>query len=201
MKLGFDLDGCLAQFNVAFAERLVQVTGKNLFPADYDRGNPPVWEWPTYFGYTPEEEKRTWESVWSEWFFWQHLNVEPGQEKTLERIARLSDIDGHEIYFITNRRGRAVQSQCACWLLNNGINTASVIIARDKLPIIRALALDAFIDDKIETANDLARAADERDIPTRVYLKETLHNRENRHPALRCVPSVWDMLVSEGLAR
>lgn len=198
MKLGFDLDGCLAQFNVAFHDLLVARHG-NRFPAGYDPSDPPVWEWPRWYGYTKEEEGACWKEVWDGRTFWQHLDVIPGEERTIPYLNALHVHDGHEIHFITNRRGKAVQYQSAWFLANAGFRHPSVIIARDKLPIIRALGLDAYIDDKIDTVNDLARAQEEGDIETRIYLRHTRHNQQNRHERVLVVNRVWEMLVQEGL--
>lgn len=199
MKLGFDLDGCLAQFNDAFHTLLLERTGKDLFPEGYDPTDPPVWEWPTHFGYTKQEEHKCWEEVWEGGEFWQHLDIIKGEEATIDQLNVLNIHDGHEIYFITNRRGQSAQYQSAAWLYDWGMRRPAVILAKDKLPIIRALNLDAYIDDKIETANDLARAQVEKDIKTRVYLRETSHNRVDRYPNLIPVKSVWEMLEKEGL--
>lgn len=198
MKFGFDLDGCLASFNTAFHALLCARHGDR-FPKDYDPKNPPVWEWPRYFGYTQQEEDACWQEAWDGRTFWQHLDVIPGEERTIPMLNALQCQDGHEIHFITNRRGKAAQYQSGWFLTNAGFRHPSVIIARDKYPIVKALQLDAYIDDKIETANDLAEAAEKQFIPTRIYLRHTLHNRENRHPGLIVVNSVWEMLEKEGL--
>ena len=200
MKLGFDLDGVLAQFNESFYELLRGRHGDR-FPKGYEACNPPCWEWPRYFGYTKEEEEACWQEVWNGRTFWQHLAVIDGEERTIHKLNSLNGHDGHEIHFITNRRGKAVQYQSAEFLWQNGFRHPSVIIARDKYPIIKALKLDAYIDDKIETANELARVKEEGflDGDPRIYLRHTLHNRENRHPGLIVVENVWEMLEKEGL--
>lgn len=198
MKLGFDLDGCVANFNTAFHALLCERHGDR-FPKDYNPADPPVWEWPRHFGYTREEENACWKEVWASRTFWQHLNVIKGEELTIQVLNLLHKQDGFEVYFITNRRGEAAQYQSGWFLANAGFRHPSVILARDKYPIVRALQLDAYIDDKIETANDLARENEEGTIPTRVYLRHTSHNQENRHPRLRVVNSVWEMLEKEGL--
>lgn len=198
MKFGFDLDGVLAQFNVAFHDLLVARHGDR-FPKGYDPSDPPVWEWPRHFGYTEAEEMKVWEEVWASRTFWQHLNVIPGEERTIHQLNALNVHDGHEIHFITNRRGKAVQYQSAWFLSNAGFRHPSVIIARNKYPVIQSLKLDAYTDDKIETVNELAQAFEDDHIRTRIYLRHTLHNRENRHRELIVVKSVWEMLEKEGL--
>lgn len=201
MRLGFDIDGCLAEFGASFAEHLIAVTEKNLFAPDYDRTDPPVWDWPQHCGYTKAEEDATWQHVWNSKWFWHDLDVIPGELKSLYLINDLSRIEGHEVYFITHRKGRCVQWQTSEWLQNHGVACASVLISasRDKFPLVKALQLDTYIDDNIDTANDLAREAEEKTIPTRIYLRSTRHNQENRHPGLRVVPSVWEMLKQEDL--
>ncbi len=198
MKYGFDLDGCLAQFNVPFYELLVARHGKR-GPADYAPDQPPCWEWPRFLGYSEAEEKACWNEVWEGRTFWQQMDVIPGEERTIQQLNAINVHDGHEIHFITNRRGEAVQYQSAWFLSKHGFRQPSVIIASDKFPVIRALRLDAYIDDKLETANDLAVENAKGTIHTRAYLRSTRHNAEKRHPRLRVVNSVWEMLELEGL--
>lgn len=198
MRLGFDLDGVLAEFSVGFYQLLIDRYGDR-FPKRYDPTDPPVWEWPRHFGYTEQEEAAAWREVWEGRTFWQHLGIIDGEQPTIHHLNALNVHDGHEIHFITNRRGRSVQYQSSNWLAEHGFRHASVIIASDKYPIVRALRLDTYIDDKIETANDLAREQEEGTIYTRIYLRHTLHNRENRHKGLIVVNSVWEMLEREGL--
>ena len=194
MKLGFDLDGCLANFNVPFYKLLIARHGDR-GPKDYNPADPPVWEWPRYLGYTEAEERQCWDEVWSGRSFWQELQAIPGEERTIIMLHAMNVYDGHEIHFITNRKGRAAQYQSAWFLSRYGFNQPSVIIAKEKLPIVRALQLDAYIDDKIETANELSAS----DITTRIYLRSTAHNQNDRDPKLIVVDSVWEMLAKEDL--
>lgn len=197
MKLGFDLDGCLAEFNTSFHELLIMRTGKDLFPPGYVPNDPPVWEWPRHFGYTFEEEQKVWEEVWAGRMFWMGLDViEP---RTLHQLNALNCQDGHEIHFITNRKGKAAQYQSGYWLADHGFRHPSVIIRKDKFPIIRDLELDAYIDDNIEMSNTLAKKHATGELETRIYLKSTRHNQVDRHPDLIVVESVWEMLEREGL--
>ena len=200
MRLGFDLDGVLAHFAIAFHQRLVDAHGDRC-PKDYDPSQPPCWEWPRHFGYTQEEERACWDEVWDSRTFWQHLEVMPGEERTIHQLNALHVHDGHEIHFITHRRGRAVQYQSAWFLTNAGFRHPSVIIAGDKYPIINALKLDAYIDDRIETVNELVRAREAGALngDPRLYLRHALYNQEHRHPGLIVVNNVWEMLTKEGL--
>ena len=150
---------------------------------------------------TEEEENACWNEVWDSRTFWQHLDVIPGEERTIHQLNALHVHDGHEIHFITHRRGRAVQYQSAWFLAHAGFRHPSVIIAGDKYPIIKALKLDAYIDDRIETVNELARVREEGflDGDPRIYLRSASYNQEHRHPGLIVVDSVWGMLEKEGL--
>jgi len=194
-------DGCLAQFNASFADEILSVIGDRRWPEGYDTSDPPVWEWPRHFGYTKEEEDRVWQEVWASKYFWHDLDVILGELKSLYLLNDLSRCDGHEIYFITHRKGRCAQWQSNEWLQEHGVACSAVLISqsRNKFPLIQALGLDAYIDDNIDTANDLAREQAEGAIQTRIYLRSTRHNQESRHPGLRVVDSVWEMLGQEGL--
>jgi uncharacterized HAD superfamily protein len=200
MRLGIDIDGVLADFNTAFYNRLIKVVGRNPFPANYQPTDPPCWEWPTAMGYTYEEEMATWADVWDDAYFWQHLNDEQDASETLQQIDKLSVIQGHEFYFITNRKGKFVKQQTERWLESRGIYYPTVLISGNKIPIINALKLDAFLDDRLDTVNEAQRCVDEGEIlPCRIYLRDFSHNRANRKPGLRVVQSPLQMLQCQKL--
>ena len=198
MKIGLDLDGVFADFNSSFHTLLCRTCGDR-FPADHEPDKPPVWEWPRYFGYSEEAEAKAWKIAWDSGDFWYRLHTYPGEDKTLETLEAVSD--EHDIYFITNRKGSKTKSQTEQWLLERGVMFPTVLLAKQKEPIIAALKLDVYIDDNLDMMNSLAKLQDEKLVPEtlRLYLREAKYNQYKRHSRLIAVPSAWAMIQQEGL--
>lgn len=151
-RLAFDMDGVLANFCLAYGNALFRATRKDLLPYGWykDPDYPSVWDWDVEAGYSRGEINATWEKeVLSSLTFWRELEPFPTTKDIIRQVNRLS-VEGREVYFITNRAGRKVQRQTEEWLQDQGVKFPTVIIAGDKAPILRALKIDFFIDDKWE---------------------------------------------------
>ena len=150
MKFGIDVDGVLARFNEAFAERLVHHTGTRHVPGKVISTDAfPQWHWPQYYGYTTTDIDATWERVKADISFWVNLQPYPNavDELALLRSLRMS---GHDIYFITARPGDRAKLQTERWLQDYGMLCPTVLIAYDKGACARALPPDFYIDDRPE---------------------------------------------------
>lgn len=157
MKIGFDVDGVLADFNTAFIERVIQVTGRDLFPArPFDI---PCWAYPRYYGYTPEEESAVWRHVTDDPTFWLNLAPYDDAPDTLWRLRELSCLN--DVYFITARPGRLAKQQTEIWLATQSGDfmwNPTVLMSGDKGECARVLGLDVYIDDKWDNAVSVAYA-------------------------------------------
>ena len=188
MKVGLDLDGCLANFDQAFIQVLVEVTGKNLFPAGY---RPHCWEFPTSCGYTKEEELSAWRKVWESEDFWAKLAPLPGMQDLLQ--SELTMNQDHDVYFITQRAGYQVKEQTEVWLMQNGVFPSTVLISGKKGLVCEALALDVYIDDKLSNIASVHAYSPK----TRAYLLNQPWNQERS--GMVVVNTVGEMLRLEGL--
>lgn len=145
LRLGIDLDGCLADFEYGYLLKLQAASGGNLLlPFGED---PPCWDWATEVGYTREQDARAWDSIKGDAMFWATLRPMLGAQKALTVLAQLYH-EGHEVYFITNRPGVASHMQSMVWLINMGFPTPTVLIAENKGPVVAGLKLTHFLDDK-----------------------------------------------------
>ena len=197
MVLAIDVDGVLADFNSTYVPHVIQYTGKDLFPPDYDMRQPPCWDYPPVFGYTNEEYKTSFSAIKEVEEFWRWLQPEPGAEEALKRLDYLSA--EHDVFFVTNRAGKRVKQQTEEWLRDYGMQYPTVIVAADKTPFLRALKIDVFVDDRVITANDTLRIAQEEQWPTfRMYLPDRTYNRENRADGLIVVADLNEALNREG---
>jgi len=177
MRAGFDIDGVLAQFNDAYAAILTKVSGVK-FPPESD-DYPAVWYWEreefANQGYDKKMadgfEDAAWDRI-SSTDFWGGLHAYPGALDALNRMRALK-YEGHDFYFITSRSGYLAKFYTEMWLSLHGMSNPTVLIAMDKGPIIKALKLDVFVDDKVENVLDALEAN-----PTcRVYVIDRPWNR------------------------
>lgn len=148
--LGIDVDGVCADFSSKFVELANKRYGTN--HSTLDQHN---WEFEPWF--TKAQVGHVWDQdIKPSPNFWQSLRPLPGTDK-LKRLPK--DV---EPIFITSRiptSGHSVQNQTAAWLRQNFyISYPYVIVVSDpkeKLPLIKNLGLDNFIDDKDTTILEL----------------------------------------------
>lgn len=143
LKIGLDVDGVLANFIYKYkwaAEELGLA---------YQDG---IWD----LGLNAEEVDLCWKLIKSTPDFWQ--TVPPYED--LEFLAEKDS--QHELCFITARvptEGSPVNWQTAWWLEDHlGITLPTVLVVanwRDKPALIKALKLDAFLDDKMESVENM----------------------------------------------
>lgn len=189
MKIGFDVDGVLANFIPAYQRLIIELTGKNLFHPDDDK-NPPCWDWPQHRGYTNEEVGLAWKSIAADNTFWMSLTPHRDGVGTL-RMVYPDLFLRHDLYFITARVGDRAKHQTELWLqayvAPNLKTPPTVLISADKGGLCRALRLDAYLDDNLDNVNacvsvvrmeaDRAQLANEKPkFATRVYLLDKSYN-------------------------
>lgn len=156
MRIGIDVDGVLANFIRAYESLIVEVNGRDLFPARWPDVLPPCWDWPQFYGYTGEEIKAAWTVIKASPDFWLNLEIIPGARGFLQSVRAHAE-QGAEIYFITDRPGIATQQQTSQWLhIFTGMRP-SVIVSGQKGDIAAALKLDYYLDDKLENVIDVQK--------------------------------------------
>lgn len=185
MIVGIDVDGIVANFFAAYENLIVEVSGKDLFPARYPVLLPPVWNWPQAWGYSEEVIGEAWRYIKSSPTFWTELTPLPYAREFLEHL----DKSDHEVYFITDRPGLAPQMQTQLWLSDHGFFGPNVIISRKgKGAVAAALSLDVYIDDKGENILDVVQKSPS----TRVYMLKYPYNEEFVAQAPRTLLSLQD---------
>ena len=207
-RIGFDLDGCLVDFNTGFVELTIKLLGKNLYPSEWWEGKkltplPQVWDYPQFNGYSDQEVKEVWSVIKESEDFWLKLKPDPGMKLITEQL-----LFENEVYFITNRKGLKVKRQTEVWLrsnlvTNNGwIKTfphseATVLISADKGGLARSLNLDIYIDDNYDNIVDTIVVSP----TTNAYLLDKPYNQKLDLKAVehRRVKSVKEMFTKEGL--
>lgn len=162
MRTGFDVDGLLANFNSAFIELVIAVTGEDRFPPrPFDI---PTWHYPQFYGYSDEqmdfEHGPVWNAVRASKTFWAGL---PPYAWTLDVLDELASRRAHgsDIYFITDRPGFRAKEQTEFWLHAMGYDNGTVLISGQKHLCARALKLDVYIDDRFENVIKVAEYSPE----------------------------------------
>jgi hypothetical protein len=181
MRLGFDLDGTLADMQGALARE-----ARALFPAVdpkvLPRSSSPDADVPAgdlraegegqraddqsasesadapAHALTARQQREVWKAACDRENFWQTLDeIEPG---ALARLARLVHDRRWELIFLTSRpdtRGDSVQVQSHRWLVTHGFPSPSVFVVHgSRGKIAAALGLDVVVDDRPENCLDVA---------------------------------------------
>jgi len=148
LRLGFDMDGVLADFRAAFeiaARGIAQVTAA-LDPEDAD-GEP----------LTTRDVRRVWGHVHRTANWWTKLDAyEPAQ---IARLYALSRRLRWEVVFMTRRpdsAGDPVQFQTQWWLERHGFYLPAVVtVPGSRGDLANALRLDMIVDDQLHNCVDI----------------------------------------------
>lgn len=183
MRIGFDIDGVLANFVKSYQNLVVATTGKDLFHTN-DILYPPCWDWPQYRGYSNEEVGKVWNRIKADDTFW--LNIEPldSEVGSLKCVIKVLE-QKHEVYYVSSRVGVDVKRQSKMWLIDklNYLGRChtepTVLISGEKGEVAHALKLDAYIDDNFDNIVDVSVKSP----TTRAYLVSRRYNQDFEVPA------------------
>ena len=170
LRIGFDLDGVLADMDGALLQEAETLFGaaavRQMGPPherdgddDSDPADETVVAAPTIakLNITPRQQRRLWRHVVAIHDFWQSLReIEPG---SIARLAQLADERQWEIIFLTKRpqtAGATAQVQSQRWLESKGFPLPSLFVVQgSRGRIASALALDVVVDDRPENCFDV----------------------------------------------
>ena len=176
LRIGFDLDGVLADMDSALLREAAVVFGEAtarqmqerpessppgasaVAPSDEaadvaDDTAPPLIK----LSMTPRQQRRLWHHVSGVEDFWQSLNeIESG---SIARLAQLAHERRWEIIFLTKRpqtAGATAQVQSQRWLESKGFSLPSLFVVQgSRGRIASALSLDVVVDDRPENCFDV----------------------------------------------
>lgn len=172
MRVGFDVDGVLANFCFGYERLFVEVTGRNTFAPYEPEIGPISWNWPTeHYGYTVEETTEVWNRIKNSREFCQGLRALPDAAKLAKWL--LTNSSKHDIYFITSRVGPYAKSATENWLYWLFGYVPTVLIARGELKaqVCVGLGLELFVEDNIDNARGIAAAG------VKTYLIDRAYNQ------------------------
>jgi uncharacterized HAD superfamily protein len=174
LRVGFDLDGTVADMYFALRREAIAIFGDEVLrkaepqstrPQDADTTEKaaehkvdPDDTVLHELHLTARQQSQLWDHVKKVENFWTTLpELEPG---IISRIARAAAERRWEVIFLTTRpatEGELVQLQSQRWLEAHGFQFPSVfVVHRSRGKIADALHLDAFVDDRPENCLDIA---------------------------------------------
>jgi hypothetical protein len=167
MRLGFDLDGTVADMHAALTEEARRLfpdidpaaVPNSAAPGEPGSAAPPTDEQRLSIGsLSPKQQREMWTAVCARENFWESLaEIEPG---ALARLYRLVQEHRWELIFLTSRpetKGHSTQMQSYRWLVAQGYLTPSVFVVQgSRGKIASALQLDVLVDDRPENCLDIA---------------------------------------------
>ncbi len=151
LRIGFDLDGVLANFRQAFSG-----LARDVLHEDVDAARSP--DEP---GRRPADLERVWTAIARRHNWWTSL--EPFEPEQIPRLYELARKHRWEVVFLTKRPpsgGDSVQFQTQWWLEHHGFLLPAVItVPGSRGELANALRLDLVVDDQLMNCADVLGAS------------------------------------------
>jgi len=152
IRVGFDMDGVIANFNKTFRETAAKIGG---LPDGRDRSEPGA------RALSADAMKRVWDHISRTAQWW--LQLDPYEPEQIERLYRLSRERRWEVYFMTTRpasAGETTQFQTQWWLETHGFPLPAVLtVPGSRGDAANALKLDIAVDDRLTNCVDIIAAS------------------------------------------
>ena len=174
LRLGFDIDGVLADFRSAFRATAVRLVRGQV--DDFDSDDAESRE----SAMSPEDVRRVWEHIAKTPNWWMEIDAyEPDQ---IARLYHLSRAAGWEVFFMTKRppsAGDSVQFQTQWWIERFGFYLPAVLtVPGSRGDIANALRLDLMVDDQLINCVEVVSAS-----PTKAILMQRARDAAARDHA------------------
>jgi hypothetical protein len=152
IRVGFDVDGVIANFNKTFRDTAARIEGG---AGSHNRSDP------AGRSLAADAMKRVWDHIsrTSQWW----LELEAYEPEQIQRLYRTSRERRWEVYFMTTRpssAGETTQFQTQWWLECNGFPLPSVLtVPGSRGDAANALKLDIAVDDRLTNCVDIIAAS------------------------------------------
>jgi hypothetical protein len=189
LRLGFDIDGVLADFRSAFRDAAVRIVNGDI--EELEAVESPTSESPL----APNDVKRVWDHIARTPNWWMEIDAyEPDQ---IARLYSLTRASAWEVFFLTKRppsAGDSVQFQTQWWIERFGFYLPSVLtVPGSRGDVANALRLDLLVDDQLLNCVEVVSAS-----PTKaILMQRTPDSAAREHATSRgigVVPTLADAL-------
>ena len=166
LRLGFDIDGVLANFRASFRATAVKILRRELTETDAEstESADPL---------TPDEIRRVWDHIAKTQNWWMQL--EPYEPEQIARLYSMARAVGWEVFFLTRRpasAGDSVQFQTQWWIERFGFYLPSVLtVPGSRGDIANGLRLDLLVDDQLINCVEVISAS-----PSKAILMQRTHD-------------------------
>jgi hypothetical protein len=144
LRIGFDLDGVVADFRTAFLDAAAKLLGQQAI----QRPSSPM---PDFDAVSAADAKRVWQVLTATPNWW--VGLAPYEPAQIARLYQLARRYRWEVSFLTSRiptAGDSVQFQSQAWLETYGYYMPAVVtVPGSRGEIANALRLDLIIDDQL----------------------------------------------------
>jgi len=188
MRIGFDVDGVLANFTLAFTKILHDVNPG--CPITEDQGKVLGWNYEEFLPVTKEDIRNAWKIIDGTTDFWISLkpliNLNPVVDFVNKNRIK------HDFYFITQRGGTGGKTavyQTVSWLQAQGFINPLVIETSIKGDAVKLLGIDYYIDDRDKNCWDVVV----KNAECQVYCPDYPYNKNTSYP-IKKVDSVIDYI-------
>ena len=150
-RIGFDIDGVLADFRSAFHQAAVRCLRHDIEDDDLETLGP----------LSPTDVRKVWEYIAKSQNWWMEVPAyEPDQ---IARLYSLTRAGGWEVFFMTKRppsAGDSVQFQSQWWIERFGFYLPAVMtVPGSRGDIANGLRLDIIVDDQLINCVEVVSAA------------------------------------------
>ncbi|MFA5724409.1 MAG: hypothetical protein WC979_09205 [Candidatus Pacearchaeota archaeon] len=188
MRIGFDVDGVIANFTKVFTGILNGINPKCPILNDYSEVL--HWYYDKFLPVTKLEIKRAWEIVDKNPNFWRSIPPIKNIKVVVDFVNH--NRHQHDFYFITSRLatgGISATYQTINWLRAMGFRDPQVIETSTKGNIIEFLGIRYYIDDRTKNCLDVA----EKSPGCKIYCPNYPYNADVVNSVIK-VPSVIEYI-------
>lgn len=150
MRIGFDIDGVLADFRTGFLEAAGRVLSRVTSTSQNDLD-----------AFSEAESRKVWQVITQTPNWW--LTLHPYEPHEIVRLYRLARERKWEVFFMTTRvptAGDTVQFQTQWWLEEQGFYLPSVVtVLGSRGDLANSLRLDLLVDDQMMNCGDVVAAS------------------------------------------